>query len=212
MKQYLLNVSILLLFTACTTTQQTASATTSAPKEGTDKVEAAFVFEESGNNNEFEKVDEKNRVENYDSTAFTKEFLMEKVREINTYMGETGSASLSPKGIVVTFERGDLFGLTSYVANNNAQSDYRKLVKALNTFKGTVIVAGKTGLSASDKSKEEAEKRALRVARFISKADITKDRILLDDMGVSFASGVARKAKVTNKDRVVEFLLIPEKE
>ncbi len=209
-----MNIGMFVLLASCTTTQQTAKAGSpaSAPKVATDKAEAAYVLsDEPANNGDFEKITRADEVKNVDSTVFTKDYLNKIVEDINSYMGETGSAYLSTKGIVVTFERGDLFGLSSYVPSNNAQSDYKKLVKALNTFKGQVIVTGKTDISASDKSAADAEKRALRVARFISKSDIPRERILLDDMGVSITSNVSRKARVANKDRIVEFLLIPAK-
>ncbi len=212
MKKYLMNFGALLFLSSCTTTQQTAKAGTSAPKVGTDKAEVVYVLEdEEANNGDFGKITRAEEVSPVDTTQFSKASLQKMVDEINGYMAETGFAYLTDKGIVVAFERGDMFGLSTYVPSNNAQSDYKKLIKALNTFKGTVVVTGKTSISASDKPAAEAEKRALRVARFISKSDIPKERILLDDMGVSISSPVARKARVSNKDRVVEFLLIPKK-
>lgn len=206
MKKIQIVAGLWLVCSACSPGKSMVNNTSSKTNETTYKV--VKVMEEK---EEFQKVEHAYEVANLDWGIFDKAKLQAEIDEINTYMGETGHAYLADKGIVISFERGDIFGLSEYVPSNKAQSDYQKLIKALNTFGGTVIVAGKTKFSADSQSEEAAHKRALKVAKFITKTEIDKKRILIDDQGVSFASPMNRNARVKNDERVVEFLIIPER-
>ncbi|WP_304237186.1 hypothetical protein [Jiulongibacter sediminis] len=205
MRKMIMSAGLWLIICACSTGR---NAITTTPKTDNSSYKVVDVLD---SNDEFQTVENAYEVANLDMAVFDKKSLMAEIDKINTYMGETGHAYLADKGIVVSFERGDIFGLTDYVPSNKAQSDYQKLVKALNTFEGTVIVAGKTNYSADGNTASEAHKRALKVAKFISKSSIDKNRILIDDLGVSFSSEMNRNARVKNDDRVVEFLIIPKR-
>ncbi|MGR3810911.1 hypothetical protein [Jiulongibacter sp. NS-SX5] len=212
MNKIILSAGVWFLLSSCTTTQSAVN-TGSKPSTSyeTVKVETKTEAEKQAENGDFQKIKNAFEVADLDMAVFKKEDLQAKIKEINTYMGETGSAYLGTKGIVISFERGDMFGLADYVPSNKTQEDYKKLIKALNTYGGTVVVAGKTQFSADDVTAAEAAKRAERVAKFISKSSIDKSRILLDDMGVSFGTESNRSARVKNDDRVVEFLVVPKK-
>ena len=190
---------------SCTTTSTVTSAqttTTNAPvgQKVTSKTVAIP---------DYALVTEEHEVVDLDTEKFDKTKLQKQANELKEDLGDIGNATLTDKGIVITYERGDLFGLSKYVPSNNAQQDYIKLVKALKTYQnGTVIIAGKTAVSGTDQDEKEAMERAKKVARFLSKKDIEEKRILLDPMGVSFPNQ-SRNLRTSNKDRVVEFLIIP---
>lgn len=154
---------------------------------------------------DFVKVENAYEVANVDASKMAE--MKTKAEEISKYLGEVGSAYATNKGIVVTFERADIFGLAEYVTSSNSEQDYRKLVKSLKTFEnGSVIVAGKTLISGNE---AQAAERAKKVASFLSKKDIDKSKILIDEKGSAFENMAGRSAKVSNKDRVIEFLLVP---
>lgn len=187
---------LLLAVMGCTSTQPTSVVNTQR-----DQATAATPVSIP----DFVKVEHAYEVADVDASKMAE--MKSKAEEISQYLGEVGSAYATNKGIVVTFERADIFGLAEYVTSSNSEQDYRKLVKSLKTFEnGSVIVAGKTTISGND---AQAAERAKKVASFLSKKDIDKSKILIDEKGSAFENMAGRSAKVSNRDRVIEFLLVP---
>ncbi|AWW00411.1 hypothetical protein [Arcticibacterium luteifluviistationis] len=131
------------------------------------------------------------------------QLLKSKQAELNELLMGMGSVHMGKKGLIISFNEGEVLGLNADYKVQKNSAEYKKLVKALDAFDyGTVIIAGKTvGVT----SKNRAHERAVDVAEVVSQKRDLEGRILVDPIGVSFTS----EKYIPKTKNTVDFLLIP---
>ncbi|WP_341225794.1 hypothetical protein [uncultured Arcticibacterium sp.] len=152
---------------------------------------------------EFVTVNNAYEVGDIDRANTDMQLLKRKQAELNELLMGMGSVHMGKKGLIISFNEGEVLGLNAKDKVQKNSAEYRKLVKALDTFDyGTVIIAGKT---AGVTSRNMAHERAVDVAEVVSQKRDLEGRILVDPMGVSFTSD----RNIPKTKNTVAFLLIP---
>lgn len=152
---------------------------------------------------EFVTVNNAYEVGNIDKANTDMNLLKNKQAELSELLMGIGSVHLGKKGLIISFNEGEVLGLNEEENAKKSSTEYKKLVKALDSFDyGTVIVSGK---ARGVNTKNTAHERALEVAEAVSQKRDLQDRILVDPMGVSFAS----ERYIPKTKNTVEFLLTP---
>ncbi|MCP9768941.1 OmpA family protein [Lacihabitans sp. LS3-19] len=113
--------------------------------------------------------------------------------------------------LVVSLDKGNVFGLEDYTLNENAKDILRKLAFNLNQNQDTYIMAvGRTDATGSaDFNKQLAYKRAAVAANYLSTCGVAKERLFVDTFGERFPDFSNKLAKTRDLNRRVDFLILP---
>ena len=113
--------------------------------------------------------------------------------------------------LVVSLNKGKVFGVDDYTINENAKDILRKLAFNLQQYPDTYILAvGRTDATGSASHNEHlAYKRAASAANYVVNCGVDKSRFFVDTFGEKFPDFSNKLAKTRDLNRRVDFLILP---
>lgn len=115
------------------------------------------------------------------------------------------------EGVIVAMDQGDVFEKDDFTLNENAKNILRHLAFNLKEMPETyILVAGRADSDgASDHNDKLAFKRAAQAANYLHGCGIEEDRFFVDSYGEKYPDFRNNTGINKNKNRRVDFLIIP---
>lgn len=135
-------------------------------------------------------------------------------KEVAENMNNEASVAQYGQAVIVSFDKGNAFGVNDFTLNENIKNSLRKLVFKLkenpNSF---VVVFGRADATGpADYNEKLAQKRASTVANYLLGCTVEKERLFVDSFGEKFPDFKNNTAMNKNKNRRVDILIIPSNE
>ncbi len=115
------------------------------------------------------------------------------------------------EGIIVSLDRGNVFGVNDVTLNENTKNILRHLSFNLQQDPDTyILVVGRTDATGTREYNESlAYNRASVVANYLHGTGVDKDRLFVDTFGEKFPDFTNRLAAGRELNRRVDFLILP---
>jgi outer membrane protein OmpA-like peptidoglycan-associated protein len=115
------------------------------------------------------------------------------------------------EGVIVALDQGDVFGKDQFVLKDNAKEILRYLAFNLNQMPDTyILVAGRADSDGKSEHNDKlAYKRAAAAANYLHGCGIEEDRFFVDSYGESYPDFKNNTGINKNKNRRVDFLILP---
>lgn len=220
-----LAISSILLFQACNSNSET-DAETMKIEEGT-----AMTDESDMNNTSEAKGQEEyaemtpvsefplaDTVLKYSSEGNISNRLTDKMslhaQMISSNLNGKASVLQYGEGVIVALDQGDIFETDDFTLNEKSKDVLRSLAYNLKQMPDTyILVAGRADSDGpSDHNDKLAYKRAAMAAKYLHGCGIDEDRFFVDSYGEKYPDFKNNTRLSKNKNRRVDFLIIPSNE
>ncbi|MFY7910306.1 MAG: OmpA family protein [Emticicia sp.] len=135
-------------------------------------------------------------------------------RQITDNMLDKVSVSQYGQGVVVSLNKGNVFGVDDYTLNEDTKTILRNLAYNLNENKESyIVVFGRADATGNAKHNQDlAYKRAASVANYLFGCAIDKNRLFVESFGEKYPDYANNSKLNMNKNRRVDLLIIPSNE
>jgi outer membrane protein OmpA-like peptidoglycan-associated protein len=135
-------------------------------------------------------------------------------KAVTDNMFDKASVSQFGQGVVVSFNKGNVFGVDDFTLNEETKSALRNLAFNLNQNpQSYIVVFGRADATGSaDHNETLAYKRAATVANYLSGCAINKDRLFVESFGEKYPDYKNSTSINKNKNRRVDIMIIPSNE
>ncbi len=135
-------------------------------------------------------------------------------KQVTDNMSDKVSVSQYGQGVVVSLNKGNVFGVNDYTLNDETKTILRNLAYNLVQNKGNyIVVFGRADATGNTKNNESlAYKRASAVANYLYGCAIDKDRLFVESFGEKYPDYQNNTKLNMNKNRRVDILIIPSNE
>ncbi len=145
------------------------------------------------------------------ANAILTEEMTDQVKEIMPNLYGKATVMQFGEGIVVSLDRGNIFGVNDFLLNENSKDIIRHLGFNLTENPDTyILVVGRTDATGpAEYNQNLAYRRACAVANYLVGCGINKDRMFVDTFGEKFPDFSNNRAFSRNLNRRVDFLILP---
>ncbi len=141
-----------------------------------------------------------------------KRIMSDYVPALNENLGDIAMVEIYDEGLIVTMNKGNLFDVNSYMINEEAKGDLRRVAYSLRQMPNTfVVVNGHTDATGSKAHNDKLSRmRAVQVANYLKGAGVDEKRLLVDGYGEKIPKYSNKYNSGRDKNRRVDFIIVAD--